>query len=117
AELLATSLKATSRDADAAQGLEEHARFEAPTAGYHEKAYFHDLAADAEGFTQTAVVNRDLGHGVYVRFSREALPYYTEWKMMGQRNYVAGMEPANALPLGRATERREGRLHYLDPGQ
>jgi hypothetical protein len=34
--------------------------------------------------------------------------------MMGQRNYVVGMEPANCLPLGRATERDAGRLQYLE---
>lgn len=116
-ELLAPTLKATPRDAEAEQGQEEYARMHGPAAGYHEKAYIHDLAAGADGWTQTAIVNRALGHGVYVRFSREALPYYCEWKMLGQRNYVVGMEPANALPLGRVTERQAGRLQYLDPGQ
>ena len=62
-------------------------------------------------------MNRALGHGVYIRFSREALPHYTEWKMMGERNYVVGMEPGNALPLGRVAEREGGRLQYLEPGQ
>jgi hypothetical protein len=37
--------------------------------------------------------------------------------MMGQRNYVVGMEPANCLPLGRPTERDAGRLQYLEGRQ
>jgi hypothetical protein len=115
-ELIAPTLRSTPRDVEAEVGKEQYAQFQAPTAGYHEQAYFHDLAAGPDGMTATAIVNRDLGHGAYVRFSREALPYYTEWKMMGQRNYVVGMEPGNALPLGRVAERNAGRLQYLDPG-
>jgi hypothetical protein len=114
-ELLAPSRKCTPRDRDAEEG-QEHARsLDAPIPGYGEKAYFHDLGSAPDGRTGTAVVNRELGFGVYVRFNRNELPWYTQWKMMGQRNYVVGMEPANCLPLGRVTEREAGRLQYLEP--
>jgi len=116
-ELLAPILRSAPRDAEAEEGAAEATRFQAPTAGFHEQCYFHDLAASPEGMTQTAIVNRALGHGVYLRFSREALPHYSEWKMMGQRNYVVGMEPGNGLPLGRVAEREGGRLQYLEAGQ
>ncbi len=115
AELLAPSRAVTPRDAAAEKGQERAALLDAPTPGYHEKAYFHDLAAAADGTTGTAVVNRALGFGVYVKFNRNELPWYTQWKMMGQRNFVVGMEPANCLPLGRVTERKAGRLQYLNP--
>jgi hypothetical protein len=114
-ELLAPSREIRPRDADAEQGQERAHELDAPIPGYQEKAYFHELGAGPDGQTGTAVINRKLGFGVYVRFNRNELPHYTQWKMMGQRNYVVGMEPANCLPLGRVTERQAGRLQYLDP--
>jgi len=114
-QLLSPSRRITPRDAAAEEGQERARDFEAPTPGYHEKAYFHDLGAGPDGRTGTAIVNRKLGFGVYVRFNRDELPLYTEWKMMGQRNYVVGMEPANCLPIGRSAEREAGRLRYLEP--
>lgn len=114
-ELLSPSLRITPRDAAAEEGREQARSFEAPSSGYHEKAYFHELGAGPDGRTGTAIVNRKLGFGVYVRFNRNELPCYTEWKMMGQRNYVVGMEPANCLPIGRDAEREAGRLQHLEP--
>ncbi|HEU4754149.1 MAG TPA: aldose 1-epimerase family protein, partial [Armatimonadota bacterium] len=114
-ELLSPSKSITPRDEAAVEGQERARTLDAPIPGYHEKAYFHALGAAPDGTTGTAVVNRRLGFGVYVKFNRTELPLYTQWKMMGQRNYVLGMEPANCLPLGRAAEREAGRLQYLDP--
>ncbi len=114
-ELLAPSLAVTPRDEAARDGEAFATRLDGPVRDYHEKVYFHDLGTDAEGNTGTAVINRELGFGVYVRFNRNELPYYTQWKMTGQRNYVVGMEPANCLPMGRVAEREAGRLQYLEP--
>lgn len=114
-ELLSPSRKITPRDEFAADGAEHAREFDAPIPSYHEKAYFHELGADADGNTGTAIVNRKLGFGVYVKYNLRELPYYCEWKMMGQRNYVVGMEPANCLPVGRVEEREAGRLVYLEP--
>ncbi|MFN3650436.1 MAG: aldose 1-epimerase family protein [Armatimonadota bacterium] len=114
-ELLAPSRRITPRDAAAEEGRERACELDPPIPGYHEKAYFHELGAAPDGSTGTAIVNRALGFGVYVRFNRNELPQYTQWKMMGQRNYVVGMEPANCLPLGRVAEREAGRLQYLEP--
>ncbi len=115
AELLSPATRIVPRDDAAAEGAEQACRLNPPIVGYHEKAYFHELGAAPDGTTGTAVVNRKLGFGVYVCFNRNELPYYCQWKMMGQRNYVVGMEPCNSYPLGRATEREAGRLQYLDP--
>ncbi|MBM3459913.1 MAG: DUF4432 family protein, partial [Armatimonadetes bacterium] len=114
-ELLSPSLKILPRDEAAADGADRARTLDAPIPGYHEKAYFHELGAAPDGTTGTAVVNRSLGFGVFVRYNRNELPYYCQWKMMGQRNYVLGMEPCNSYPLGRVTEREQGRLAHLDP--
>lgn len=124
ARLIAPTLAATPRDADAEEGKEGFAQMQPPTAAFREKVYFHDLRTDAEGNVTTALVNPMVemdggirGFGVYSRFNRRELPWFTEWKMMDQGTYVCGMEPANALVLGRATERQEGRLQFLEPGE
>lgn len=115
--LISPSRSARPRDAEAEQGKEEYARLQAPTAGFKEKVYFHDLAADAEGYTQAAIANPALGHGVYIRYPKAQMPEFIEWKMMGVRNYVVGMEPANCSVLGRAAERERGTLQFLEPGE
>jgi hypothetical protein len=115
--LIAPTISASPRDADADAGKEALARMQPPTEGYREKVYFHDLRADSDGKVTTAIVNPDLGggFGVYCTFRKDQLPYFTEWKMMNQGTYVVGMEPGNALVLGRAAERDAGRLQHLAP--
>src|SRR5205823_1137360 len=48
-ELISPTREARPRDAEAEQGREEYARFHAPTAGYKEKVYLHDLAVGPDG--------------------------------------------------------------------
>lgn len=37
--------------------------------------------------------------------------------MMGQQDYVVGLEPGNCVPMGRSWAREKGVLEYLKPGQ
>ena len=39
------------------------------------------------------------------------------WKMMGEGEYVVGMEPSNCLTGGRANERANGTLREIEPGE
>jgi hypothetical protein len=43
--------------------LEEALIFPEPIQGYKEKVFFHTLAADKEGNTFIALLNRDIGEG------------------------------------------------------
>ncbi|MGC8666866.1 MAG: aldose 1-epimerase family protein [Chthonomonadales bacterium] len=117
--LIAPSITITPRDEDAVEGKEQYAQMQPPTPGFREKVYFHDLLPDAEGMVTTAIVNPacDGGLGVFVTYPKHELPFFTEWKMMDQGTYVVGMEPGNALVLGRAAERAAGRLQFLEPGE
>jgi hypothetical protein len=116
-ELISPTREARPRDAEAEAGREAYARFDAPTAGYREKVYLHDLAAGPDGRAAVAVVNRSLGHGLCLRYAVAALPNFIEWKMMGQGTYVVGIEPANCSVFGRAAEREQGTLQRLEPGE
>jgi hypothetical protein len=119
--LICPMIHAAPRDKEAADGFNTCRRFHSPRKGYAEKVYLYELGADADGVTYAGIVNRKFdggrGIGVYIRYKKAQLPHFTEWKMMGEGTYVVGMEPANCLVLGRATERKEGRLKFLEPGQ
>ncbi|HEX9005700.1 MAG TPA: aldose 1-epimerase family protein [Bacteroidota bacterium] len=103
------------RDAVAAPGLSEARVFTAPVCGYREQVFYHDLIPDAAGFGTALLQNDTLAVGMFVRFRMRELPRYIEWKMMGEGEYVVGMEPANCLVGGRAAERAAGTLCHLEP--
>ena len=119
--LISPTLEASPRDEIAADGASEFNRLQPPTQSYSEKCYFHKMQANSEGKVTAAIVNPALengeGFGVYVTYIQEELPHFIEWKMMSKGEYVVGMEPANALVLGRDTERKTGRLKFIEPGE
>jgi hypothetical protein len=94
-------------------------RFEKPTREYEQRVYVHDLSVGEDGFVHVALVNRGFrggqGIGVYLRYRKDELPIFNEWKMMGHGDYVVGMEPANCRSDGRDEEL--GSLVYLEPGE
>jgi hypothetical protein len=104
-------------DARRDRGVEECCEIGEPLAGYQEKVFFHDLAADAGGRTFVALVNRDIGGGsplaIVERFSVKELPAFTEWKMVRKGFYVLGLEPGTVTPLGRGVLRERGELPLL----
>ena len=120
-KLVSPTIETTPRDADAEVGREEYADFSAPVPGYREKVYYHTMASDKQGLVRAALVNDGFagghGFGFYVTYHADQLPRFTEWKMMGQVDYVVGMEPANCLVEGRAKERERGTLQFLEPGE
>lgn len=116
-EIVAPFIKTDPRDAEAEVGKEEFFRFQAPTPAFKERVYYHDVASDKDGSVYSALVNRTLGFGVYVKYLKEQLPVLVEWKMNGEGVYVVGMEPATNLVNGRSVERESGRLKYLQPGE
>lgn len=109
----------TPRDTDAEIDSENYDRMHQPVQGYREKCYFIDLEEDESHYATASLINSKLGNGmgVYVRFDKQALPWFTEWKMMGYGEYVVGLEPGNCLVLGRKLEREAGRLQHLEPGE
>lgn len=121
ARLVAPSQAAIPRDAEAEKEKEAFGEFHGPRVGYREKVYYHQMQPDGNGLVPVAVVNSQAnggtGFGVYLIYRQRELPHFVEWKMLGQGTYVVGLEPSNCLVEGRAKERAEGRLQFLEPGQ
>lgn len=119
AELVLPSLEVRPRDAEAEKGEEKWAEMHAPVTGYAERVYFHTMRASPDGMVTCALINRRLpgGLGLRLRYSLAELPFFTQWKMLGDREYVLGMEPGNCKPVGRAAARAAGELAELAVGE
>lgn len=55
--------------------------------------------------------------GLSIHFDTEELDGFVEWKMMGVRDYVLGLECGNCYPDGRKAMRESGMLKFLAPGE
>lgn len=115
--LCAPIIYANPRDEEARKGIENYATFEGPTEGYKEQVFFHAMAKDKEGNTCAGIINESINLGFYIRYNCYQLPFMTQWKMMGQQDYVVGIEPGNCIPIGRQAMREKGELVMLKPGE
>ena len=86
-----------------------------PKPDYKEQAYFLRPSQDIAGNIEFAVINKKLRLGVCFKYKAEELPFLTIWKMMGEKNYVLGLEPGNCVPEGYRNAKDSGRLQYLQP--
>ncbi|HZS87998.1 MAG TPA: DUF4432 family protein [Chloroflexota bacterium] len=95
-----------------------YGKYIAPQKDWIYEGYEHDMIADAEGNVRVAIVNprANDGLGVYVIYRRQQLPRYIEWRMMGEGQYVVGIEPCTNL-FGRDAVREAGDLIVLQPGE
>ncbi|MDR1389920.1 MAG: aldose 1-epimerase family protein [Treponema sp.] len=85
-----------------------------PAAAAGEQVFIHELRAGKNGDTFAALVNDELGIGVRLRFNKNVLPRFMEWKSTAAGDYVAGLEPANSSVFGRLEQKKTG-LPQLAP--
>ena len=50
-------------------------------------------------------------------FDTNELDCFTQWKMLGDNEFVMGLEPGNAYPDGRDVMREKGMLKFLEAGE
>ncbi len=117
AELHLNARSMRPRDAEAEKGTASATRIPSPISGYKEQVFYHDLIADNNGFASAVLANKKLGLGVFAQFRQKELPRFIQWKMVAEGEYVLGFEPANCLVEGRAKEREQGTLQFLEPGE
>jgi hypothetical protein len=104
------------RDPTPAQAVADHDRLGEPQAGYAEQCFYHDLKA-RDGRAFAAIFNEQLAVGGYVRYRVENLPQFVQWKMLGEQEYVVGLEPATNRLDGRTELMRQGRILPLAVGE
>ena len=79
--------------------------------------FYHNLRSDQNGNTSVALTNKKFQIGVTLHFNKNQLFNFTQWKQMGEGEYVMGMEPCNCYVGGRVDPRNDGILEYLEPGE
>jgi hypothetical protein len=112
--VLIPSKKAIAMDASMKAG--NFSELHAPLPEAPSEVFYHETASDSDGIVTVAVINEKLPLGIYIRYSKDQLKNLVQWKMLGQGDYVLGIEPANCHVEGRAAERAKGTLEFLPPG-
>ena len=102
------------RDGHAAEDIGNWMHMMKPEAGYVERCYYHKFP-DRNG--KAGIYQPKLGKGLEITFDAEELDGFVEWKMMGVRDYVLGLECGNCYPDGRDVMRQTGMLKFLEPGE
>lgn len=101
----------TGRDAHAEEEIDNWMHMDKPDAAYMERCYYHMLS---EG--KVSIYQPKRQKGLVIQFNQDTLDQFVEWKMMGVRDYVLGLECGNCLPDGRDVMRKKGILKFLEPG-
>jgi len=104
------------REPTPVQAVADHDRLGEPQAGYVEQCFYHDLKAK-DGRAFAAIFNERLGVGGYVRYRVETLPEFVQWKMLGEQEYVVGLEPSTNRLDRRAELIRQGQIRPLAVGE
>ena len=105
------------RDPEAEKGKTVYNKSQQPSRDYQEQVFYHNLKSDQNGGTSVALINKKLELGVAIHFNKNQLFNFTQWKQMGEGDYVMGMEPCNCYVGGRTDPRNNGILEYLEPGE
>ena len=107
------SYEVVPRDRCAALGIDSCTVMEKPQAHYEEQCFYHKF--DKKG--KASIYQPKLNMGLEIEFDPEDLDGFTEWKMMGIRDYVLGLECGNCYPDGRDVMRKTGMLKFISPGE
>ena len=99
------------RNEEAAAHIKTWDQAEAPQAGFQEQCFYHDLPADEEGYAKMSLCNPVNGLCFTLSYCKKELPVFTQWKQMGQGEYVMGLEPGTCHPEGLAEE--DAKFHNL----
>lgn len=108
------SVEVIPRDDHAAEDIDNWMHMQKPTPGYQERCYYHKYA-DSKGMA--SIYQPKLNVGLTIEFDAMELDGFVEWKMMGVRDYVLGLECGNCYPDGRDVMRKTGMLKFLQPGE
>jgi hypothetical protein len=105
------------RDPGGAADVATWREMTAPVEGAVERVFYHSLDAADAGTTTVRIANRvgDARLALHVRFPT-ALGHLVEWKMLGTRDYVLGIEPGNCFVAGRDAILASGDAEVLAPG-
>ncbi len=109
------SQEVVARDEHAQEDIVNWMNMEKPTRNYQERCYYHKFNQNDGDTTEVSIYQPKLDTKLTISFDANVLDGFVEWKMMGIRDYVLGLECGNCYPDGRDVMRRDGRLKFLQP--
>lgn len=104
------------RDEHAKELIDIATDMEKPQSDYQECCYYYDVKKIGKT-ANVGIFSSDIKKGMVMSYDAESLPCFTEWKMMGESDYVLGLEPGNCTPDGRDVLRRNSTLQFLQPDE
>lgn len=113
AELYVPSNRIIARNEHAQKDIKTWDIISEPKAHFEEQCYYHNF--DQEQGT-AKIFNSEIGKGLSISFDTKSLDYFVQWKMLGEKDYVLGLEPGNCHPDGRDKMRSENKLKFIEPG-
>lgn len=102
------------RNAHAQEDIKNCLTMEKPQKGYEERCYYYDVK-QLNNIAKAGIFNPDIKCGLIISYDKTALDCFTQWKMMGEYEYVLGLEPGNCTPDGRDINRKDGILKLIQP--
>jgi hypothetical protein len=106
------------RDDRAKAAIDVWNRGGAPDPHFEEQVFVCEAAAGDDGWAEGRFENAPLGIALAIRFRPEELPWCVLWRMLGVRDYVMAIEPANCETIeGRIVARERGTLPMLGAGE
>ena len=102
------------RNEHALTGIDRWNKMEVPTPGYEEMCYYHKMKSS---LGKAGIYSPSENIGLFIEYDSNKLKEFTEWKMMGVRDYVLGLEPGNVNPDGYVINKGKGLLTYLKPNE
>ncbi len=113
AQIKIPAIEVVARDEHVQSKIDTCLTVEKPQNGFAEMCYYHKMTGKAE----VSIFNPDIRKGVIICYDTKELPCFTQWKMMGEYDYVMGLEPGNCEPDGRNVMREKGMLAFIAPGE
>lgn len=112
--LPSNSVKA--RNEHAAEFIKSSLKMEKPRASFEEQCFYYDMVCK-NGLSAVGIYNPEVDKGMMMTYEKETLNCFTQWKMMGEYEYVLGLEPGNCTPDGRDVMRKNNMLKFINPGE
>ncbi len=113
-EIFIPSQSVKPRNEHSKSAIERWNKSEDATPEFEEMCYYHTLKKTPENRSAAAVFNPGTNMGIAIEFNAETLDHFVEWKMMGAKDYVLGLEPGNATIDGIEDAIDNGSMKYLD---
>jgi len=102
------------RDENAKKYIDSALEMEEPTPAYQERCYYYVFDTEK---ASASIYQPKIDTGLTISFDPQVLDGFIEWKMMGVRDYVLGLECGNCYPDGRDVMRKTGMLKEIEPGE